>query len=82
MHLRGEEMSLGLKYKNEEHIFEEAGGNTPYLEYPLLKETGIVRHGFSTRLGGVSQGCYASLNLSFDRRDREACVRENFRRIG
>lgn len=75
-------MSLGLNYKNEKHIFDEAGGSTPYLEYPLLRETGIVRHGFSTRLGGVSQGFYASLNLSFDRGDREECVRENFRRIG
>ena len=75
-------MSLGLNYKNEKHIFDEAGGSTPYLEYPLLRETGIVRHGFSTRLGGVSEGFYASLNLSFDRGDREECVRENFRRIG
>ncbi|HIZ12665.1 MAG TPA: peptidoglycan editing factor PgeF [Candidatus Mediterraneibacter stercorigallinarum] len=75
-------MSLGLNYKNEKHIFDEAGGSTPYLEYPLLRETGSVRHGFSTRLGGVSEGFYASLNLSFDRGDREECVRENFRRIG
>ena len=75
-------MSLGLNYKNEKHIFDEAGGSTPYLEYPLLRETGIVRHGFSTRLGGDSEGFYASLNLSFDRGDREECVRENFRRIG
>ena len=28
----------------------------PYLEYPLLADTGLVRHGFSTRLGGVSEG--------------------------
>lgn len=82
MHLRGDKMSLGLKYKNGEHIFDEAEGSTPYLEYPMLRETGIVRHGFSTRLGGVSEGCYASLNLSFDRGDREEAVKENFRRIG
>ena len=74
-------MSLGIKYKNSEHIFDEAGRKTPFLEYPLLKNTGIVRHGFSTRLGGVSKGCYASLNLSFDRGDDENAVRENFRRI-
>jgi hypothetical protein len=41
-----------------------------------------VRHGFSTRLGGVSEGCYSSLNLSFTRGDKEEAVRENFRRIG
>lgn len=82
MHLRGDQMSLGLQYKNEGHIFNEVEGKVPYLEYPMLKETGIVRHGFSTRLGGVSEGHYASMNLSFDRGDDPEAVRENFRRIG
>lgn len=75
-------MSLGLKYKDNRHIFDECCGETPYLEYPLFRNTGIVRHGFSTRLGGVSQGCWSSLNLSFDRGDDPEAVRENFRRIG
>lgn len=75
-------MSLGLKYKDNRHIFDECCGETPYLEYPLFRNTGIVRHGFSTRLGGVSQGCWYSLNLSFDRGDDPEAVRENFRRIG
>ena len=75
-------MSLGLIYKNDEHIFDEAGDAVPFLEYPILRETGIVRHGFSTRLGGVSEGYYASMNLSFDRGDDPEAVRENFRRIG
>lgn len=75
-------MSLGLKYKDNRHIIDECCGETPYLEYPLFRNTGIVRHGFSTRLGGVSQGCWSSLNLSFDRGDDPEAVRENFRRIG
>lgn len=75
-------MSLGLHYKNQEQIFREIETDTPYLEYPLFQSTGIVRHGFSTRLGGVSEGCYSSLNLSFTRGDREEAVRENFRRMG
>ena len=75
-------MSLGLKYKDNRHIFDECCGETPYLEYPLFRNTGIVRHGFSTRLGGVSEGCWSSLNLSFDRGDDPEAVRENFRRIG
>ena len=37
-------MALGLKYKNEESILEEAGTVTPFLEFPLFKNTGIVRH--------------------------------------
>lgn len=52
------------------------------MEYPLLADTGIVKHGFSTRLGGVSEGYFSSLNLGFHRGDDEVAVRENFRRIG
>ena len=48
-------MSLGLQYKNQEHIFDEKTVNgVPFLSYPMLEETGIVHHGFSTKLGGVS----------------------------
>lgn len=75
-------MSLGLEYKNQEQIFREVEKETPYLEFSLLGQCKAVRHAFSTRLGGVSTGCYASLNLSFTRGDDEAAVRENFRRIG
>ena len=48
-------MGLGLQYKNKQHIFDEIETDTPYLEYPLFRSTGIVRHGFSTRLGGVAK---------------------------
>ena len=75
-------MSLGIKYKDNRHVLEENTDSVPYLEYPMLKDTGIVRHGFSTRLGGVSEGYYASMNLSFDRGDKKEAVAENFRRIG
>ena len=84
MHLNQNEeqrMGLGLVYKNAEHIFREVSGSTPYLSYPVLENTKIVKHGFSTRLGGVSKGCYSSLNLGFSRGDDEECVRENYRRI-
>lgn len=74
-------MSLGIRYKDERKIFREIEKEVPYLEYPLLTDTKIVHHGFSTRLGGVSQGCYASMNLSFTRGDDEAAVRENYHRI-
>ena len=39
-------------------------------------------HAFSTRLGGVSAGHLASLNLSVRRGDSEENVRENWRRLG
>lgn len=42
-----------------------------------------IAHGFSTRQGGVSEGCFASLNLRFSGAtpDDPAKVRENYRRF-
>ena len=75
-------MDIGLKYKNQEHIFDivEREG-VPYLCYPLLEKTGIVKHAFSTRLGGVSTGCFTSMNISTSRGDDPFAVRENVRRM-
>lgn len=71
-----------LIYKNEEHILEEKQvGEVLYLSYPILESTGLVKHGFSTRIGGVSEGIFQSMNLSFSRGDSEECVKENYRRI-
>ena len=71
-----------LNYANQEYIFEEKQvGDVLYLSYPLLEQTGIVNHGFSTRIGGVSEGIFSSMNLSFSRGDDEASVRENFKRM-
>lgn len=84
-------MHTQIKKKNENevlkvHIHEGKGVDNaiyelPLLQYPLLDETGIVSHCFSTRLGGVSQGVCSSLNLSFSRGDDPAAVMENYRRL-
>lgn len=81
MHLWDDGMSLGLVYKNGEHIFDEVCGEVPFLTYPLFEKTGVVKSAFSTRIGGVSKGCYESMNLSFDRGDDKDAVMENFQRI-
>ena len=47
---------------------------------PRMAEAGVA-HGFTTRLGGVSGGIYASLNLGMNRGDDPAKVRENYRRV-
>lgn len=54
----------------------------PVIEFELFKNLPCIKHGFSTRLGGVSEGCFSSMNLSFTRGDDEAKVMENFRRFG
>lgn len=46
-----------------------------------MEQAGGVAHGFSTRLGGVSQGMWASLNLGVSRGDDPDHVRENYRRF-
>ena len=71
-----------LQYKNQEHIFDEKTvDGVPFLSYPMLEETGIVHHGFSTKLGGVSKGCWATMNISTTRGDDPEDVEENQRRI-
>ena len=42
---------------------------------------GSIRHGFSTRTGGVSPAPWDSLNLGVGRGDDPANVQENFRRL-
>ena len=71
-----------LVYKNQARIFEEKQvGEVLYLSYPLLEDTGIIKHGLSTRIGGVSEGIWSSMNLSFSRGDDEKAVCENFKRM-
>lgn len=60
---------------------QNRAGEVEYLTFPLLEQTGIVRHLFTTRIGGVSKGIYSSMNLSYTRGDERAAVDENFRRI-
>lgn len=54
-----------------------------YFTFPSLDayEKDFV-HGFSSRIGGVSEGDLSSMNLSFTRGDDPERVRENFRRMG
>lgn len=52
-----------------------------YFTFPGLEKTGCVKHLFSTRIGGVSQGIFSSMNLSYTRGDEKEAVDENYRRI-
>lgn len=57
------------------------GAEVLVLKYPLLEETGIVEHCFTTRIGGVSEGMFSSMNVSFTRGDDVAAVETNYRRL-
>lgn len=63
------------------HIPMQDAKMLPLFQFPLLTESGIVKHAFTTRLGGVSEGIFESLNLSFSRGDDNARVEENFKRL-
>ena len=54
--------------------------HVPYIQFKNLSATGIVKHGFSTRKGGVSTGIFSSMNLNFKRGDDPDAVMENYRR--
>lgn len=75
-------MKLNFHYKNTNPIFTiKQKEETPVLQFSIFEQTGIVNHGFSTRIGGVSTGIFESMNLGFSRGDNLERVRENYRRI-
>lgn len=53
----------------------------PFIQFPTLKSIDFVKHGFSTRLGGVSEGHCATMNLGYTRGDKPEDVTENYKRI-
>lgn len=73
--------------RNKEPVLQEkrvqlsSGEKLPLLQFPMLTQCACIAHGFTTRAGGVSDGEWSSLNLSFTRGDDEAAVRENFCRV-
>jgi YfiH family protein len=52
-----------------------------YFKFNNLSSQNKIKHLFSTRLGGVSENEFASLNLSYSRGDNTKHVDENFKRI-
>lgn len=70
-----------LEQPRERDVLLSDGSQLPLLYYPLLEETGMVEHCFTTRVGGVSKEIYESLNLGLTRGDELPAVKENFRRV-
>ena len=72
---------MEIKYINDSKttIINEKNG-VPYITFPKLEQYKI-KHGFSTRLGGVSKDFLGTMNLSFQRNDDEKLVKENHERF-
>lgn len=56
----------------------KSGGLT-YLQAPLLSGGGLIKHAFSTRSGGSSEGCFSSLNTGLHVGDDTGAVMSNRR---
>ena len=67
-----------LPVGNMELELKEGAG---VLRFSAWKDLELVRHGFSTRLGGVSQKEFSAMNLGFGRGDAEENVTENYHRF-
>lgn len=52
-----------------------------YIGFPKLEATKAVRVAFTTRMGGVSRGQYASMNMSTTNGDNLSLVKENYKII-
>ena len=56
-------------------------GGVRYITFPHFSKYDCLHHGFSTRIGGVSAGGCATMNLSFSREESRENVLENYRRF-
>lgn len=74
-------MKILWHQENMPHMNVRENKGVTYLTWPEFEKIQGFVHGFSTRLGGVSEGIYSSMNLSFTRGDKEEAVRENYNRI-
>lgn len=77
-----EELYPVIRQEEKPVMIQNRAGDMEYLTFPMLDEIPCIRHLFTTRLGGVSKGMFASMNLSFTRGDKKEDVMENFRRVG
>lgn len=73
-----------FKQKDSRQVFvledSSPDGGIPLLKFRLLEQLGMIRHGITTRAGGVSQGMFSTLNLSYTRGDDKFAVDENYHR--
>ena len=77
-------MSIKILKKNDKNILKlkKAKNGVEYFSFEALEKYEGLINGFSTRIGGVSEGPYASMNLSFSREPgNKEGVLENYKRM-
>ena len=66
---------------NSDNLNLQTKNGVTYVTFPNLEKIKFLRHGMSTRLGGVSKGKYSSMNFGFQNGDSAENVLENYRRM-
>ncbi|MDF2589519.1 MAG: hypothetical protein K0S41_3360 [Anaerocolumna sp.] len=70
-----------MKFQNSNKAILNVEKTTPFIAFPVLSDISYINHGFSTRLGGVSEGIFESMNLGYNRGDSDNNVYTNYQRI-
>jgi polyphenol oxidase len=73
-----------MKFENNDSAYIDFTKEVPYISFPVLSAIPFLRHGFSTRLGGVSKDIFSSMNFGVETspyQDEPDNVLENYRRI-
>ena len=71
----------GKRVIRENYMENADGTRLRYLTFSGFEELGMIRHALTTREGGVSRGCYASMNLSDTMGDDPDDVKKNYDRF-
>lgn len=73
---------MDFHYSNEAQVFTlQKRNEVPFLSFRGLDALSFIVNGFSTKLGGVSEGRLATMNFSYHKGDEPARVERNFQRM-
>jgi YfiH family protein len=73
-----------MSFQNSSRAQIDLSKEVPFITFPVLSNLPFIRHGFSTRLGGISCDIYSTMNLGSDSgtiSDDPSNIEENFKRI-
>ena len=73
-----------MTFENNNMAQIDLSQEVPFFSFPALSEIPFIRHGFSTKLGGVSNGMFSTMNLGSETSpyvDEPSNIEENYRRM-
>lgn len=73
-----------MKFENSNEAQVDFAAKVPHISFPVLTKIPFIRHGFSTRMGGVSEGIFSSMNFGIESSpypDKSENILENYNRM-